>query len=69
MYQADRPDAVVRQRGDGWELSVDDLYEMFALAIEGYEAALKTDDETLQASFQAAFGPYGTNYMRGAHIA
>jgi len=68
MYQADRPGPVVRQRGDGWELSVDDLYEMFALAIERYEEALKAD-VGLQAKFEAAWDKYGTIYVRGAHLA
>lgn len=67
MYQADGPAPVVSQRHDGWELSVDDLYEMLILTIRRYELLLRTNLD-LQNSFEAAWDDYGRVYVRGPHL-
>lgn len=54
--------------GHGWELSLDDLVEMFLLAVQEYEAALRAD-ATLQEAFFSAVDTYGTIHHRGVHIA
>jgi hypothetical protein len=60
LFQSDQPCPVVQQREDGtWELSIDDLYEMFFKAILGYREALSTDP-VLPDKFGRMFDSYGT---------
>jgi len=54
-------------RLEAWELSLDDLVEMFLLALREYRDALASD-ETLRTAFGQAFDKFGALHRRGPHI-
>ena len=68
IFQQDNPAPVVRRVDEplvgggsieGWELSVDDLYELFVTAMSNYRERL-VEDADLQSGFAAVFPHYGT---------
>lgn len=66
VIQQNEPGSAIYCVGRTWYLSIDDLFELFVLAIEGYERALRQPSRrALRQRFSTAFRRYGRVFHGG----